>query len=178
MNGIGEKMEAARVVDKNWMILFGASNAVDSLKIQDKARVVRGSARFDEEEAADYDPELVKMIIEDTVTNKEVKIIDLFDCSTDLLRIPELIGTTLGYVRKTLIRAGRLAKTSRYGGGKRKVVQLTLDGKFVDEFDSHTHAAEMTGIGRVNISAACSGGQKTAGGYIFKSKEKYLEEEK
>ena len=53
-----------------------------------------------------------------------------------------------------------------------KVVQYTLDGEFIAEYQSIAEAARKTGIKQSNISHCCIGtyGFKTAGGFIWKYK--------
>lgn len=53
------------------------------------------------------------------------------------------------------------------------VVQCTLEGEMVREFESVADASEMTGIERSNIMANLSLRAKSAGGYIFVKKNDY-----
>ena len=48
------------------------------------------------------------------------------------------------------------------------VVQYTLDGEFVAEYESTSEAGRQTGIPQTNISSCCIGKLKTAGGSIWK----------
>lgn len=50
----------------------------------------------------------------------------------------------------------------------KSVEQYTLDGQFVAEYYSAAEAERQTGIKSCNITLACQGKQKTAGGYIWK----------
>lgn len=50
------------------------------------------------------------------------------------------------------------------------VIQLNLNGEYVNEFLSSAIAERETGIPQGNIIACCNGNHKTAGGYIFKFK--------
>lgn len=54
---------------------------------------------------------------------------------------------------------------------KKKVIQLTLDGEYVSEYESMSEAERQTGINHRNISMVCSGKRKTAGGYKWILKE-------
>ena len=51
------------------------------------------------------------------------------------------------------------------------VVQYTIDGKYVAEFESQAEAARKTKIHFGSISNCCLGRSKTAGGFIWKYKE-------
>ena len=50
----------------------------------------------------------------------------------------------------------------------RPVEQYSLDGKLLQAFQSLTHAQTTTGIELHNISEACRGNSKTAGGFIWR----------
>lgn len=51
---------------------------------------------------------------------------------------------------------------------KKKVVQYTMDRKYVNEYPSISDAWRETGIDYRNISAVCNGNRKSANGYIWK----------
>ena len=51
------------------------------------------------------------------------------------------------------------------------VLQYTKDGKFLAEYFSIHEAGNQTGIWFTNISHACNGNAKSAGGYIWKHKD-------
>lgn len=51
---------------------------------------------------------------------------------------------------------------------KKKIVQYTLDGKFVRFFDSAIDAKHITGIDNSGILKCCKGNQGHAGGYIWR----------
>jgi group I intron endonuclease len=53
------------------------------------------------------------------------------------------------------------------------VVQLSLNGEFLHEYQSATEASYITGIDRRNISGCCCNQQKSAGGYIWVKKINY-----
>lgn len=63
------------------------------------------------------------------------------------------------------------AKTGKSLPSKRKiaVVQETLDGSFVNRFDSITEAAEATGVN--HIWDVLKGKYRTAGGFVWKYEE-------
>lgn len=54
--------------------------------------------------------------------------------------------------------------------GKKKVVQFSINGVFINEFKSIRHASNFTGIGKAQISRVCNKipNYKTAGGFIWK----------
>lgn len=58
-------------------------------------------------------------------------------------------------------------------GGKTRskpVIQLTLNGEYIAEFDSATDAAKKLGIGSVHISSVCKNKRKSCGGYKWEYK--------
>ena len=50
----------------------------------------------------------------------------------------------------------------------RKIDRYSLDGEFIDRFDSMKEASEKTGIHATNISGCCCGSRRSAGGYTWK----------
>lgn len=54
----------------------------------------------------------------------------------------------------------------------RKIVQLSLNGEFIQEYNSITEA-QKTFTTKVNISAVCRGKRKQAKGFIWKYTEDY-----
>lgn len=56
-------------------------------------------------------------------------------------------------------------------GRTKKVIQYTLDGQFVAEYESGVNAHSKTGINQSSISSCCYGYCKSAGGYVWKFKE-------
>lgn len=56
---------------------------------------------------------------------------------------------------------------------KHKVIQTTLDGIYITEFDNANVAESETGINHSKIYMVCKGERKTAGGYKWKYKEDY-----
>lgn len=53
----------------------------------------------------------------------------------------------------------------------RRIEQYSLDGEYIDIFDSITDASNTFGISHSSISACCSGKNKTAGGYRWRYAE-------
>lgn len=62
-------------------------------------------------------------------------------------------------------------KPSDYSVLKRKVVQYSIDGKKIKEYDSMTIASKETNTRREHISHCCNGKRKTCGGFIWKFKK-------
>lgn len=54
---------------------------------------------------------------------------------------------------------------------KIKVIQRTLSGKFIAEYNSMREAEEKTGIPMQNISSVASGKRRSAGGYIWEKSD-------
>ena len=74
---------------------------------------------------------------------------------------------------------------SRYDGiekpykkGKRvqPVVQLDLDGNFIQDFGSIVQAAQATGVHKSDISKVCREVRKTAGGFVWVYADIWYEE--
>lgn len=53
---------------------------------------------------------------------------------------------------------------------KKKIIQYTLDGKYIEEFDSSMDIQRIKGFDRSSISRCCLGRQKTSYGYIWRHK--------
>ena len=51
---------------------------------------------------------------------------------------------------------------------KKKVYRYSLDGKYIDEYDSALDAQNILGINRAKIGACCLFKRKSAGGYIWR----------
>lgn len=65
-------------------------------------------------------------------------------------------------------------KVDNYKPKKKKIIQYTLDGQFVAEYESTMDAQRNTGIDNTNIGRCCMGKQKRCGDYIFKYKNNDL----
>ena len=63
------------------------------------------------------------------------------------------------------------AQERRASKQRKKVMQFSLDGTFIQEFASRCEAEKITGVDRGSISNCIRGRCKTAGGYIWKEKE-------
>ena len=60
----------------------------------------------------------------------------------------------------------------------RPVVQLTLDGTLVAEYNSLAEAEKQTGVNYCGIKQCCNGKCKSAGNFVWKDKSKYDPKEK
>lgn len=50
----------------------------------------------------------------------------------------------------------------------KKILQFDINEVFINKYNNSIQAEKETGISRKNITRACSGGRKTAGGYIWR----------
>lgn len=57
---------------------------------------------------------------------------------------------------------------------KKSISQYDLENNHIKDFESINEASRNTNIGKDNISACCRKKQKTAGGYIWKYKDKLI----
>jgi len=57
--------------------------------------------------------------------------------------------------------------------GRRPVVQLTLDFKYIKTYPAMTIAADAVGSKKTNICAACKGKKPTSGGYRWMYEDEY-----
>jgi len=62
---------------------------------------------------------------------------------------------------------------TKHTGKSKKIIKLSLNGDFLNEYDSAKEAEESNNISRKAITKCCSGKSKTSGGYIWKYKEDY-----
>ena len=62
------------------------------------------------------------------------------------------------------MKEGYLPKDKR----KKKVLQYTLEGEFVNEFKSVAEASKLTGCNKSSIAKVCRGERKRCGGFIWK----------
>ena len=67
-------------------------------------------------------------------------------------------GTKLNEVHKAKLKASRARIVSQY----------SLDGNYIDTYDSAAQASEVTGADSSRIIAVCRGKQKSAGGYQWR----------
>lgn len=62
-------------------------------------------------------------------------------------------------------------KKGSKGFAAKEVYKLSLDGEVLQVFGSLVDAAESIGVGVPTLSSACSGRQKTSGGFVWRLKE-------
>lgn len=79
-----------------------------------------------------------------------------------------LYGKHLSEEIKKKISKAKIGKPSHR---KKKVIQYTLNGDFIKEWDSATEAERILNINHSQISAVCKGRHKSTGGYIWRYKE-------
>ena len=69
----------------------------------------------------------------------------------------------------------RNSKKGMYDGAKNpnssKVLQFTLNGEFIKEWETIKQASEETSTNKTSISMCCSGKRNTAGGFVWKYKK-------
>lgn len=75
--------------------------------------------------------------------------------------------------KKHLINHWAIGKFGKEHNFSKAVIQLDLQGNFINEYDSITQACEAMGVNAKNpsISYVCKGKQKTAYGYRWRYKE-------
>lgn len=61
-------------------------------------------------------------------------------------------------------------KTHARLDGRSLIVQFSVEGNYIAEFDSIKIASEITDVDSTNISRCCNRERKTAGGYVWKFK--------
>lgn len=72
----------------------------------------------------------------------------------------------LSEIRKRKIASGEIIQP--FNG--KAVLQFTVDGQFVCEYESASEAQRQCGFGQGTVSKACSGQLKTLGGYVWRRK--------
>jgi len=70
------------------------------------------------------------------------------------------------------IKTKKLKNSGLLNGGHKAVLQFDLKGNFIAEYMSVREAERQTKTNAPHISAVCKGKRKTAGGYIWKYKER------
>ena len=112
------------------------------------------------------------------MTNKISEVKKLWNEGYGQKQIVEKTKLNVETVHNYLLKSGmtsenireRQKEILRRKKGKR-VLQYTLDGKFLKEWISASEVEREIGISRKNIGSVCNGRHKTAGGYIWKYKE-------
>lgn len=69
---------------------------------------------------------------------------------------------------KPICKQAALASAKK---SSKTVLQYTLNGEFVAEYESTCEASRQTGINQAHISDVCLGKRNKAGGFVFKYKE-------
>lgn len=117
--------------------------------------------------------ELVKSRIPDKTgaVSKADIILFLYEDEHEVKEIARRCCTSTEYVLRVLRGCGKVEKPGRPGrqGGRnsKRVVQTTLTGEFVAEYESTVQAAVVTGFSRSTIGHVCSGRQSKTGGFKF-----------
>lgn len=102
-------------------------------------------------------------------------------------QIGELMNLNVSTIIRYLKRAVELSWVNDYDSknrwtqgvkvagdkNKKKIVQLSLYGEFIREWESASDASVELNIGRINISSVCRGKQKTTGSFRWAFKEDY-----
>lgn len=111
------------------------------------------------------------------------KIVALNDADFDLVQIAEKLDCNVRYVRRVLIRAGRIEKSvqvrkrpdsiKQRKGWRTVVVALTLDGEYVDTYASISKASVKFGCSTSAIHAVIEKKIPTAKGFQFMTLEEY-----
>lgn len=117
--------------------------------------------------------------------SKVKKIIQLYQegfCIRDIrVILNSSIETVSFYLKQELNLTDEDIKRNGYTISSNKlcksVIQLDLNGNFINQFNSYKEAEEKTGACRTHIGAVCNGKRKTAGGYKWKKLKNYLEDE-
>lgn len=123
---------------------------------------------------------------EDSIASIIKKAYELWNSEINSLEeIVELLGVSVGTLRRYL-RGGnkngfckfpRISKAhSVRESVRRSVVQLDLDGNYVNEYDAVVDASRAIGSKASLISACCKGKAKTAYGFKWVYKEDYYKE--
>lgn len=78
------------------------------------------------------------------------------------------ISTQLFNQRILKMSHEKAATTKKNERNKKKILRYTLDGEYINTYDSLAQAHMDTGISKAGISQCCSGGYKQAGGFVFR----------
>lgn len=75
----------------------------------------------------------------------------------------------LQLVEKT--QHNELHKEDRISKTRKSVLQYTLNGNYIGEYESTSEAQRQTGVAQQNICSCCKGKVKTAGGFVWEYKK-------
>lgn len=101
---------------------------------------------------------------------------DRIGSTVEIGRVVKLDRTTVGRYLKQGVELGWCnydPKEERKKWNNKKIVQLSLDGKYIKSWDSATEAGHELGISRAKIGNTCLGNQKTSGKFKWMYKEDY-----
>ena len=90
-------------------------------------------------------------------------IIRLYKSGISLKAITKATHYSKDAIVRTLKKFNLSLRTNLHN--EKKVIQKSLNGQFIKQFNSVKQASEATGIARPNISHCCIGKRKTTGGY-------------
>lgn len=105
--------------------------------------------------------------------NRTGEIAEILKISDGVIRRYLRQGLKLGFCNYDPIEAMRNSALENSKIRIKPVVQLSLDGEFIAEWESATLASKELGLTSGNISSACGRGKKTTGGSIWMYKEEY-----
>ena len=118
------------------------------------------------------------------------EVCDLWNKGYGIKKIGEIIElhkSTVGrYLRQgkainlcnnySTIEAKKRGRKESGKSRKKTVIQLSLNGEFIKEWESATNVEKVLGIRQSDISATCIGRQKSAGGFLWIYKNDYSKE--
>lgn len=152
----------------SWGVSLGNANISEMVSIKGAERICSRSAKVDLS-----DKEKRKKWVRKRNEVKEYKadkIIALFKSGMKVSQIIESTGCCRSYVSQVLIKRG-IVKAKNVGRKGKAVIQMTLQGEFVAEYESKTCAEISTGIDGTAIGKVCRGEFSQSGGYKWRYKE-------
>lgn len=106
-----------------------------------------------------------------------VKAWDLINFGFTTTEIAKILKVTDCTVVRYLKNGNKMGKTNYipYQSIRNKVNQYTLDGIYLNSYESNIDAMNKTGVNKSKIAKACKGIEESAGGFIWKyDDEKYI----
>lgn len=82
-------------------------------------------------------------------------------------------GSSLGWCTYDAIKESKKGSSKAGKKNRKPIVQLALNGDYMEEYTSATQAAEKNNISVENISSVCAGRRKTTGGFKWIYKDDY-----
>lgn len=104
----------------------------------------------------------------------EEEILSLWQSGKSQKEIAEIISCDRHAVSRCLSSnniSHKERQKNKYGNAAKKVLQISLGGEIIAEYESATVAAKQTNSSIPGISLVCNGKRKTHNGYIWKYKE-------